>query len=195
MAAFKKALGDKTGTNTFPNLFIKGKSYGGCNAIKQLEHTGEFKILIASYLGRAIPEPAKISSTGFLWFPEVVNRHVMRLTSLLSFIMAVVIVGTHFYPGAKWAALALALDYVLRFCFGGAYSVGGTIASAILANYPAAFFAGPPKQFAAFCGLFMTTFSAALFISGEEVGGAVVMAGLAVSTLQSSYNLFRMIAT
>lgn len=113
-----------------------------------------------------------------LWFPEVVNGNVARLTSLLSCIYCILCIGFFRRPPTQWAVLGLAVDYLLRFTFGGQYSVGGACASMLLTYVPPKWACGPPKQFASLCGLFFSTFAAGLYLGDEKAGGAVVLACL-----------------
>jgi len=112
---------------------------------------------------------------GLLWFPETVNAHVARLTSLLSAIVCILCIGFYQRPVTTWPVLALAIDYLLRMVYGANHSVVGSCAAMLLANKTPRFVCGPPKQFAAMCGLFFATFAAGFYIGGMPSGGAVLL--------------------
>ena len=173
--AIQVYLKHKTGISTVPNLFVGGESVGGCMDMKLKEQSGEFRIKLAPYLGKATTKRTNSTRLGLLWFPEVVNGHVARLTSLLSAIYCILCIGFYTRPPTKWAVLALAIDYLMRLIYGASYSVIGAVAAMMLANVPPKFACGPPKQFAALCGLFFSTFAAGLYIGNRENGGAVLL--------------------
>eukprot|EP01038_Epipyxis_sp_PR26KG_P006363 gene6363-8763_t len=167
---------------TFPNLFINKTSVGGCSDCKELEYTGKFQSVIAPYRTRPGNTEHKLSNYGLLWFPEVINGRVAQLTGLLSSIYCILCIIFYKRDATPWAVLALAIDYFLRFTFGATYSVGGSVSMALLSRIPPRFAAGPPKQFAAFCGVFFSVFGAGLYLANQRVGGAIVIAMLAAAS-------------
>jgi tellurite resistance protein TehA-like permease/hemerythrin-like domain-containing protein len=174
-AAILKYLEHKTDISTVPILFVNGDCVGGCTDLKLSEHTGEFHKKLGPYFGKAMVRRAPSTRLGLLWYPEVVNAHVARLTSLLSAIVCILCIGFYRRPVTRWAVLGLAIDYLLRFTYGATYSIGGSCAAMLLANVPPRFACGPPKQFAAACGLFFSVFAAGLYLGSEPSGGAVVL--------------------
>ena len=174
-----QVLKNKSGCGTVPNVFIKGESHGGCMDIKALETSGRLDVLLAPFVGKDKNKGPEVSAMGLLWFPETVNGHVVRLTSLLSSIYCILCVIFYRNYATRWAVFALALDYLARITYGASYSVIGSVSSALLVNVTPKWAAGPPKQFAALCGLFFSTFGAGLFLGGQRVGGAIVIALLA----------------
>lgn len=190
MRQVQDRLKEISDVRTVPNLFIGGQSKGGCNAIKTLEHSGELLGLLSPHIGSMSAKCKPLTMFALFWFPETVNRHVTRLTSALSCIVCIFCVAFYRRSATPWVMLALALDYLVRLVYGASHSAVGAIAQMILVPVDAKFMAGPPKQFAAFCGLFFSTFSAALYISGFDVGGAVVAAALmGASGLEGAFDI------
>jgi glutaredoxin len=162
--------------STFPVLVIDGTKVGGCTDCKTFEFSGEFQSKLASYVTKDIPPEEKYACFTILYFPETVNNWAVRSTGTLSMIYAVLCTAFWNHRATKWAVLAIAIDYSLRIIFGGAGSPVGMLGAALVSSIPPDFVAGPPKQFAACCGWFMTALSAALYLSGEPIGGAVMIA-------------------
>jgi glutaredoxin len=141
----KSVLQTKTGYSTFPNLFIKGESKGGCMDVKELEATGQLTVLLAPYVGPHKNPGPEVSSMGLLWFPETVNGHVARLTALFTVVYCVLCVGFYRTEGARWAVFGLALDFLVRLIYGSQYSILGGVSAALLVNVTPKWSAGPPK--------------------------------------------------
>lgn len=178
-AALQDKLKEISGIRTAPNLFLDGKSVGGCTTFKGVEFSLDTRSVIGKYMGTSpIAEEERIRYRGLFYFPPVVNGHVVRMASGISLVVAILCVALYNYPATKWVALGLAIDYLLRLVFGGSYSLAGQFAAAALVNMKPKWSAGPPKQFAAFCGLFMSTVGALLFLLDIPIGGAVMFAGL-----------------
>ena len=150
--AIQVFLKHKTGISTVPNLFVGGESVDGCM---------DMKLKLAPYLGKATTKRTNSTRLGLLWFPEVVNGQVARLTSLLSAIYCILCTGFYTRPPTKWTVLA---DYLC------ASSMELATQLLVLANVPPKFACGPPKQFATICGLFFFTFAAGLYIGNRENG-------------------------
>lgn len=177
-AEIQAYLLQSTRISTVPILFAGGEVIGSCMDIKSMEHSGVFTTKLAPYLGKAKVKRATSTRIGLLWYPEVVNGHVARLTSLLSCIYTILCIGFYRRPPTQWAVLGLAVDYLLRLTYGSQYSVGGACASMLLTYVQPRWACGPPKQFAALCGLFFSTFAAGLYLGNHPAGGAVVLAML-----------------
>jgi glutaredoxin len=141
----KSVLKTKTGYSTFPNLFIKGESKGGCIDVKELEATGQLTVLLAPYVGPHRNPGPEITYMGLLWFPETVNGHVARLTALFTVVYCVLCVGFYHSEGARWAVFALALDFLVRLMYGSQYSILGGVSAALLVNVTPKWSTGPPK--------------------------------------------------
>lgn len=169
------ALKQRSGISTVPNLFIKGESVGGCTDVKALEHSGKFLGLIAPYIGKEVAKSSELTSLGLLWFPETVNAHVVRLVAVFNFVYCLLCTIFYDWSATKWAVLALLCDTFARFAYGSHVSILGMVATAYLSRVPPRYTAGPPKQFAAFCALLLSTFATGLYLGGHQVGGAVVI--------------------
>lgn len=179
MKRIQAVLKEKSGFSTVPNLFIRGESKGGCMDVKALKNTGQLATLLAPFVGKERNKGPEMSSLGLLWFPDTANGHVVRLVGLFTMIYSILcVIFYRSYP-TRWAVLALALDFLARLVYGASHSLMGALASALVVNLPPKWSAGPPKQFAALCGVFFSTFGAGLFLGGQRVGGAIVIALLA----------------
>jgi len=178
MKEYQLELKDKYGISTVPALFVDKKLVGGCTAAKELEFKGDFQNLITKHVTKDIPHETRVSRFNFFYFPESVNKNAVRVSGLLSMIYAILCVGFYNRRETKWFVLAIAIDYFLRIIFGGNGAPIGMIANVIVAPFPPVFSAGPPKQFAACCGWFMTALSAALYLSGQQLGGVIMIAML-----------------
>lgn len=188
-----QALFDLTRSKTVPNLFVNGATVGGCTDFKSKEFTREFLTLLAPYMGSNLrsthaediesfgKEKAhqRLQSHALFFFPETVNGRAAQLTGVLTTIIAVLCVIFYRHAATQWAVLGLAIDFICRVVYGGSHSIVGLVSSALLVNVPPRFIAGPPKQFAAMCGVFFSTLSAGLYLSNQRVGGAIVLALLA----------------
>lgn len=182
MCSIKSELLKQSGVGTVPNLFVDGTCRGGCTDIKSFEHAGTLMAVLGAHVGRIQDsKEVRVTRLGYFYFPEAVDRYTARLTGVLTFVYSLLCVGFYNRRATPWVVLALAFDFLLRLIFGSQYSIGGMFSSLLLANVSPSFTAGPPKQFAAFCGLLMSTFAAGLFIAGEKAGGAVIMAMLMIA--------------
>lgn len=182
MASIQKDLKEKYGQSTVPLLFLKGELVGGCMHVKELEHSGEFQRVISPFLSMDVPIEDRVSRFTFLYFPETVNKLVVRAVGLLSMIYCILCVAFFKRRGTRYAVLGLAIDFFLRVIFGSGSSPIGMVGAALMAPFPPVFSAGPPKQFAACCGTFMSALAAALLLSGQELGGTIVIGMLIMPT-------------
>ena len=173
---YQQQLFEKGGERTVPQLFVDGSKVGGCTASKELQLTGDFQIKIAPYVTKDVVPEKRIKAFNYLFFPETVNSHVVRATGTLSMIYAVLCVGFYNHRATKWAVLGIAIDYFLRIIFGSASSPIGMAGTLLASPLKPVFVAGQPKQFAACCGFFMTALSAALYLSGQQLGGVIMIA-------------------
>jgi len=104
-----------------------------------------------------------------LFFPEVVDSSVVRLTATQ--VVIICILGVIFRENlwAKYMILGLAVENVLRFAFGSGPSPIAQLARCGAALMKPRFKPGVPKQFAAACGSFMAIVSTIfLFTSGFD---------------------------
>lgn len=179
-AGLMAALKEISTFGTVPNLFVEGKSLGGCVDAKSMDHAGTLFNILAPYMAVKTGDGDKTRQKhlGLFWFPPVVDRINARLTSFLTCLYCLFCVGFYSRRATPWAVLGLAIDFLLRLTLGGHMSVGGMVAAMFLARVEPRFIAGPPKQFAAFCGLFFSVFGAGLFLGGAPAGGAVIIAML-----------------
>jgi glutaredoxin 3 len=189
-----KIVRDKTKQATVPVVFIRGKNYGGCEEIKALHVSGQLEEIVAD-----ISERRVITGSGPLetvearrvhsergaarnppfWFPNVVNNYVVRLTGIQVVIICVVAIIYRNDEFAAWLAAYLLLDFFSRMLIGSSLSILGMVATVIVAPIEPQFKPGPPKQFAACCGLIFSLIATCLYFTDNIVAGAVILGLLA----------------
>lgn len=168
-------LKERSKIGTYPNLFVKGKSIGGCMDCRRLDQKGAFLSAFNEIPRSTPPREDRLTRTTLFWFPDTVNRKAAQMSGMLSFIVCVFCVIFYTRRATKWVVLALAIDFFGRLLGGGAWTPIG-IASNILTSYwDPVFMCGAPKQFAAFCGFFMSVLSAGLLLGGQQLGGTIVI--------------------
>jgi glutaredoxin 3 len=182
MQSIQKDLKAKHGICSVPLLFLNGELVGGCTYVKELEHSGEFQRLISPFVTSNVPKEERVARFAFLYFPETVNKLVVRVVGLLSMLYCILCVVFYDRSGTKYAVLGLAVDFVIRVVFGSGGSPIGMVGAAIVAPFDPIFSAGAPKQFAACCGTFMSVLAAALLLAGEQLAGTVVIGMLVMPT-------------
>lgn len=179
MAAIQKALGEVSNITTVPNLFVAGKSYGGCVDVKARLFHGKLQTVLAPYQTKVPAPEEELKRHSLFYFPETVNGNAVRLASFFTFVHAVLCCIFYRHSATRWAVLALMIDFVARVLYGGTYSLMGMLANVVLSRTAPRFVAGPPKQFAALCGVFFSVFASGLFLGDEPVGGCIVLVLLA----------------
>jgi len=85
-------------------------------------------------------------------------------------------------PQTRFVVLGLAIDFFMRLLFGGLISPIGVVSNLVVIHQKPLYGCGPPKQFAALCGFTMSALSAALLLSGEQLGGTIVIGMLIAPT-------------
>lgn len=178
MKSIQKDLKEKYSVSTVPLLFLNGELVGGCMKVKELEHTGEFQHQIFPFVTGDVPVEERLKRYTLLLFPETVNKHVVRATGLLTTLYCIFCVIFFEREGTKYAVLGLALDFLLRLVFGSGSSPVGMVGAAMATPFNPVLAAGPPKQFAALCGLCMSGLSATLLLSGQRLAGTIVVGAL-----------------
>ena len=169
---------------TFPMLIIDGVCIGGCDSFKDLEHSslpGLTRCLLphmTEYPDVFSDEKRVSSASSFLRFPDTINNHSSRLASGFAAGIAALCIAYRGLPVTPWVVLFLAVEYCVRFIFGGNFSLLTMIGSVFVARLVPDFRNGAPKQFASFLGLFFSAFAAGLYLSGYRDGGSVVIACL-----------------
>lgn len=176
MREIQDYLKETTGQRTVPNLIVKGKSIGGCMDLKKLEFEGKLLGKLAPFVTshRVKQVESPIERTTIFYFPETANRHGIRVTAFITFVIAVFSCVYYESPSIKWVMLGLFLDFVLRAIFGPALSPIGLMSSTVVGRFRPAWTAGPPKQFAVFCGVFMTAIATGFWFKGVNIGGLLL---------------------
>ena len=175
MSNIQKNLLEKYGVCSVPLLFLNGELIGGCTKVKELELSGEFQRKIHPFVTADVPAENRVNRFTLLYFPETVNKRVVRAVGVLTALYCIFCVAFFNRPATKYAVLGLAIDFLLRIIFGSGFSPVGMVGAALVAPFDPIFAAGAPKQFAACCGFFMSALSAALLLSGQELGGTIVV--------------------
>lgn len=101
-------------------------------------------------------------------FPNTVNNNVVRLTGLQVFALAAISAGGHDYVWGRYVAVALLIDFFLRLVSGSFISPLGMTATVLASPFKPNFRPGPPKQFAAFCGVFFSLMGTIFFFIDFE---------------------------
>lgn len=179
--AVKRSLFKITGCPTFPQLFVKGEFKGGCEKMKALQYTGELEALLSPFIGKHQIKYPEVKRFGIFWVPEIANRYTIRVGGTLAFIYCILCAGFYNRDSTPYAVLALAIDYTLRLIWGNSVSMIGMVATAFTARLTPRYVAGPPKQFATFACVFLSVWSAGLYLSGYRTGGAVLIVLLAAA--------------
>lgn len=176
--AITAKLKELSNISTYPNVFVKGKSIGGCMDGKRLDLKGTF-ITAFDQIDRVAPaRDERITRTTLFWFPDTVNRKSAQMSGLIAFIVCILCVAFYESRATQWVVLALALDFFGRFLGGGTWTPIGMVSHILTSYWEPSFMCGAPKQFASFCGLFMSALSAALLLSGKRLGGTIVIGAL-----------------
>ncbi|KAG2443533.1 hypothetical protein HXX76_001885 [Chlamydomonas incerta] len=169
---------------TVPYVYVNKVMVGGCDATKRLQADGELvKMLHAAgvkveaaaatdmdaRLGRSGVLESSSEAGGTLFhFPEAVDNRIVRLNGFWTFVICLLVAIYYKDTGAHWVMGGLMVEYVARFIGGSNASALGAFSSLItafadvlfilgVANFKPKFAAGPPKQFAALCGVMFST--------------------------------------
>jgi glutaredoxin len=185
----RAALKSLTSQSTLPQLFVGGKSTGGCDDFKARCHARDFAF-IAPYITQPPATGGRVNSAySLFWFPHTIDNNNARISAALQCIVIVLCLAFWLQPATKWVVLALTVDFFLRFLFGGSLSVLAMIASALLANARPVVKSGPPKQFAAFCGFAFSVWATGLYAGGYPVGGSIILGALlGCCLLEAAFN-------
>lgn len=174
---------------TVPLVLYKDRLIGGCDDVCALIERGELPRLLDLPInhakpargttadGKPLPRRDLVSPCLFN-FPPLVDNKVVRVTGLLTMIMSIILIVFRKDEWAWWVSLGMAVDFLIRFMFGGTPSVLGSLAVAIVAPFEEELVPGPPKQFAAFVGLCFYSAICAVFISGDGRYGTEIAASI-----------------
>ena len=150
--------------------------------MKALEHSGAFNALFTQ-VQRVDPEKEeRVSSNGLFFFPETTNKRSSQAAGFIAMCICVLCVAFWDKPQTRWVVLGLAIDFVMRLVFGGLISPIGVVSNLVVIHQKPLYGCGPPKQFAALCGFSMSALSAALLLSGQQLGGTIVIGMLIAPT-------------
>ncbi|KAG1678390.1 hypothetical protein FOA52_015157 [Chlamydomonas sp. UWO 241] len=176
------ALKEKYTQATVPYVFVGGALVGGCNALNKAHADGKLEPMLraAGVPPRTSGKARKVMNLGVLdgkapvpvtlfSFPEAVDERVVRLTSIWIFIISVLCAVFYDKKQAHFTMLGLAIDFVLRFIGGGNISPLGSLSACIIAvmelfGSKPQFCPGPPKQFAALCGIIFAATSTTFYL-------------------------------
>jgi glutaredoxin 3 len=190
----QKLVHEKTKQATVPVVFIRGKNFGGCEQLKTLHASGRLEELVVDLSERRL-----IAGTGPLetvearrvhlnrgaarnppfWFPNVVNNYVVRLTGVQVVVLCVLCIVFRNDDWAHWVVAFLLLDFVTRMLVGSSLSILGMVATVLAAPFEPQFKPGPPKQFAACCGVIFSLIATCCYFTDNVVPGAVMLGLLA----------------
>jgi glutaredoxin len=188
----------KTNYGTVPVVFIKGKFMGGCDNIKALHEKGELErdALVGLIHRQRSIDTEKLETSKLVpverstainppfWFPNTVNNYVVRLTGLQVFVLSALSAIFYTELWGRYLSVGLLVDFGLRLVAGSSVSPLGMIATVASSPYKPQFKPGPPKQFAAFCGVFFSLMSVIFYFvefENHEYVGLIFMAMLAIA--------------
>lgn len=196
-SAVRARLREMTNQKTVPYIYINEKFIGGCDNLKTLQYSGALSSMLRSAATVPDVESGRFSGVGgsavaagtapapmtFFDFPAVVDDRVIRILGCIVFATCVVAAAFFDRVQAQWTMGATMVDYLLRFYGGANISVVGSVAQLIAAamerfGSKPKWIAGPPKQFASFCGV-MFAFLAFLFFQLSQHVAAFKYVGLA----------------
>lgn len=131
---------------------------GGLVALQRMQSDGSLESLIGDLVIRS---EAGNRARGeaiqpLFWFPNVVNNRVVRFTGTQVFFCCIVAIIFREDEWTKWFVTGLMLDFIARMVLGSYASPLGMIATVLASPFTPIFKPGPPKQFAAFCGVCFT---------------------------------------
>ncbi|KAA8499144.1 S-type anion channel SLAH3 [Porphyridium purpureum] len=114
-------------------------------------------------------------------FNDTVDGNVVRVVGVLVVICCVLLIVFREDTWAHYATAALLIDYCIRFARGADASPLGMIAMVVCARMTPKFAPGPPKQFAALCGITFSLLATVFYFTGigDYIPGAVVLGMLA----------------
>jgi glutaredoxin len=197
--AIFKYLSNRCDHHTVPMVFLNGKFVGGCDDIKALYKNGELQRTHLKGLitrkqtmntekletAQLIPMERSTAINPPFWFPNQVNNHVVRATGLQVFVLSVLSAVFYYNIWGRYLAVGLLVDFGLRLISGASLSPLAMNATFMMCFFKPDFRAGPPKQFAAFCGLsfsLMGTLFYFLDFEAHDIVGAIFMAMLAFAS-------------
>lgn len=189
-------LSKKNNHYTVPMVFIKENFLGGCEDVKSLHKKGELE---TKYLKGLVERKQTVGSDHFdtanlvpversfaanppFWFPNTVNTKVIRTTGVLICILSALSAAFHWKLWARYLAVALLVDFAIRVVVGGFLSPIGMIANVLTSPFTPEFAPGPPKQFAACCGVIFSLLGTIFYFldfKGHDIVGAIWMGMLA----------------
>ena len=175
-------------------VIIRGTFVGGCDDTKALYRSGELeqKHLVGLVQHKRTTGTERIETAKLIpmdrskamnppfWYPNTVNNNVVRLTGLQVSLMAALSAGFHWEMWARYMAIGLLVDFAIRVTAGSGVSPLGMVATFLTSPLKPDFKPGPPKQFAAFCGVFFSTMATIFYFLDFEyhdVVGACFMGG------------------
>ena len=185
----------KTGKGTVPVVFIRGECIGGCDDTKAVHAKGDLEGKLSGLIHRVrttgvdkletfqlVPVERSRAMQPLFWFPNVVNNYVIRVVGFqvctLSVLSAVFLNDLW----GRYLAAFLLVDFCLRFIAGASASPLGMIATAVTSPFRPQFRPGPPKQFAALCGVMFSCLGTVFYFVNfkyHQYVGCAFMAGLA----------------
>lgn len=187
---------EKTKQTSVPVIYIKGLFIGGCNDVKALHEKGELeRETLAGLINRQrsmdtekletaklVPVERSLAVNAPFLFPHTVNNYVIRLTGLQVFLLSTLSAIFFEETWGRFLAVGLLVDFCIRLVAGGSVSPLGMIGTLLSSPFKPQFKPGPPKQFAAFCGVFFSLMSVIFYFvefENHEYIGMAFMVGLA----------------
>ena len=188
-------LQSATNHSTVPLIYIKGEFVGGCDAIKAMHDKGELQKLVHELVqhkratgtdrlatAQLVAVQRLSACNPLFWFPNTINNRVVRLTGVQVCVCSLLSCIFHTELWAHYLAVFLLVDFTIRMTVGSFLSPLGMVATLLTSPFEPVFKPGPPKQFAAFCGVMFSLFGTIFYFvdfEGHRIVGAIFMGMLA----------------
>ena len=183
----------QTGHKTVPAVYIKGRFVGGCDDVKALETKDTLQDLIQDVIViQEVADAHQLETAKLLqrdrgeavhppfWAPPQANNYVVRITSLFTVIICVILVIFREEDWTKWVSAALMIDFGIRTTVGASLSPLAMIGVVATATTEPQLVTGVSKQFGASIGTVFMATATACFFTEQEVVASVVLASLAL---------------
>ncbi|CAN0118074.1 unnamed protein product [Ascophyllum nodosum] len=211
-SAMRKAMTALAANRTsVPQIWIKKEHIGGCDDLKALDATGDLGVKLEGLYRMKTVADAEAGSPAFekvggisadsaavttypgpnaAYFspfhsPTTVDHRVVRVNGVITFVVAVMTAVFAQRDVTEWVVLGLFVDFGLKLT--GLPSPIGMIAALPFAGTKPVFSAGPSKQFANLCGIFMACLAWAFLLGDEPIVAQIFLGMLAAAAFLQGF--------
>eukprot|EP00760_Papus_ankaliazontas_P037456 PhM_4_TR8469/c2_g1_i3/m.47352 len=191
------AMKEREKFETVPAVYVNGEFIGGCDDACTMADSGKLQAALnlpTFHLKADREERPPMSFNGLFQFGPVAERWIAQVVGVEMFVLSVICIIWRTESWAHWVVFGMFVDFIIRFIFGGPASLAGSVAMLLTCKLDPIIMPGPPKQFAAACGIFFTGMAAALMLLSDdddtqEIGGSVFLGILAfAASLEGFFN-------